>query len=60
MTVRYEFEITDEDGQTVASGGGPTLEEADSEGRHYLAQYQQDGPCTLELRRVEVLEVARV
>ena len=58
MTIRYEFEVTDERDQTVASGSAPTLEEANSEGRHYLAHYQQDESCTLELRRVEVLEVS--
>jgi hypothetical protein len=58
MTIRYEFEVMDERDQTVASGDAPTLEQAESEGRRYLAQYQQDGPCTLELRRVEVLKVS--
>lgn len=57
-TVRYEFEITDEHDQTMASGDAPTQEEAEREGRHYLSQYRQDGPCTLEVRRVEVLEVS--
>lgn len=58
MTIRYEFEVMDERDQTVASGDAPTPEEAESEGRRYLAQYRQDGPCTLELRRVEVLKVS--
>ncbi len=57
-SIRYEFQITDEHDQTVASGKAPTQEEAQREGRHYLSQYQQDGPCTLEVRRVEVLEVS--
>lgn len=57
-SIRYEFQITDEHDQTVASGEAPTQEEAKREGRHYLSQYQQDGPCTLEVRRVEVLEVS--
>ena len=55
VIVRFEFEVLDEHNQTVASGDAPTLEEAAREGHHYLQQYQQDGPCTLELRRVEVL-----
>jgi hypothetical protein len=55
--IRYEFKITDRHGQTVASGDAATGEEAEREVRHCLAQYSQDGPCTLELRRVEVLEV---
>ena len=38
-----------------AGGSAPTYAQALSEGQHYLAQYQQDGPHTLELRRVEVL-----
>ena len=53
--VRFEFEVLDEHDQTVAGGDAPTLEEAAREGRHYLSQYQKDEPCTLELRRVEVL-----
>lgn len=57
-TIRYEFEIFDEHDQTVASGDAPTLEDAEREGRHYLARYQQDGPCTMELRRVDVLDVS--
>jgi hypothetical protein len=55
VIVRYEFEVLDEFDQTAASGDAATLEEAGREGRHYLRLYQQDGPCTLELRRVEVL-----
>ena len=55
VIVRFEFEVLDEHNQTVASGDAPTLEEAAREGRHYLGQYEKDGPCTLELRRVEVL-----
>lgn len=57
-TVCYEFEVRDEHDQTVASGKAPTMEDAQREGRHYLAQYQQDGPCTMKVRRVEVLEVS--
>ena len=53
--VHFEFEVLDQYDQDVASGDAPTLEEAAREGHHYLQQYQQDGPCTLELRRVEVL-----
>lgn len=64
IIVRYEFEVLDEHDQTVASGDASTLMEAERDGRHYLEQYQmdyhakrQDGPCTLELRRVEVLDL---
>ncbi len=57
LIVRYEFEVLDEHDQTVASGDASTLEEVAREGRHYLSEYQQDGPCTLELRRVEVLSL---
>jgi hypothetical protein len=54
LIVRFEFEVLDEHDQTVASGDASTLEEAAREGRHYLSEYQQDEPCKLELRRVEV------
>ena len=51
----FEFVIFDADDCTQAEGIAPTYAQALSEGQHYLAQYQQDGPHTLELRRVEVL-----
>ena len=51
----FEFAISGADGCTQAGGIAPTYAQALSEGQHYLAQYQQDGPHTLELRRVEVL-----
>lgn len=53
--VYFEFVISDADDCTQAGGIAPTYAQALSEGQHYLAQYQQDGPHTLELRRVEVL-----
>ena len=52
---RYEFSVFDEDYIEQAGGSAPTYAQALSEGEHYLAQYQQDGPHTLELRRIEVL-----
>lgn len=52
---RYEFSVCNETGMEVADGSASTYAQALSEGRHYLAQYQQDEPHTLELRRVEVL-----
>lgn len=51
----YEFCVYDENHIDQAGGWAPTYAEVLSEGRRYLAQYQQDGPHTLELRRVEVL-----
>ena len=51
----FEFVIFDADYCTQAEGIAPTYAQALSEGQHYLAQYQQDDPHTLELRRVEVL-----
>ena len=54
-TTYFEFVIFDADDCTQAEGIAPTYAQALSEGQHYLAQYQQDGPHTLELRRVEVL-----
>ena len=53
--IYFEFVISDADDWTQAGGIAPTYAQALSEGQHYLAQYQQDGPHTLELRRVEVL-----
>ena len=53
--IYFEFVISDADYCTQAGGIAPTYAQALSEGQHYLAQYQQDGPHTLELRRVEVL-----
>jgi hypothetical protein len=54
--VRYEFIVSDaETDEPQASGEASTLEEAQREGRHYLAMYEEDGPMRLELRRVEVL-----
>ena len=51
----FEFVVSDADYCPQARGTAPTYAQAFSEGQHYLAQYQQDGPHTLELRRVEVL-----
>ena len=51
----YEFCVYDENYIAQAGGTAPTYAQALSEGRHYLAQYQQDGPHTLELRRIERL-----
>ena len=53
--IYFEFVISDADYCTQAGGIAPTYAQAISEGQHYLAQYLQDGPHTLELRRVEVL-----
>jgi hypothetical protein len=53
--IRFEFSVLDRDGWCVAGGDAPTHAQALREAEHYLAQYQQDGPHTLELRRVELL-----
>lgn len=55
--VRYEFEVFDAEDMQVAGGDADTREDAEREGQQYLRQYSQNGPCTLELRRVEVLTV---
>jgi hypothetical protein len=39
-----------------ATGSAPTYAQVLSEGRRYLAQYLQDGPHTLEIRRVETFD----
>ena len=51
----YEFCVYDENYIAQAGGTAPTYAQALSEGQHYLAQYLQDGPHTLELRRIELL-----
>jgi hypothetical protein len=53
--IRFEFSVFDGEDEEQAGGSAPTYAEALSEGERYLAQYQQDGPHALELRRVEVL-----
>lgn len=53
--VWFEFVVSDPHLCTLAGGIAPTYAQALCEGQHYLAQYLQDGPHTLELRRVEVL-----
>ena len=55
--LRYEFSVYDADYVEQAGGSAPTYAQALSEGQRYLAEYQQDGPHTLELRRVEVLNL---
>ncbi len=54
---RYEFSVLDADCVEQAGGSAPSLTQALDEGRHYLASYAQDGPHTLELRKVEVLTI---
>ena len=55
---RYEFSVFDSDDQEMAGGDAATLSEVVAEGRHYLCQYNQDGPHKLELRRVLVLDLS--
>lgn len=54
--VGFEFKVRDADYCVQATGSAPTYAQALSEGRHYLAQYLQDGPHTLEIRRVETFD----
>jgi hypothetical protein len=53
--ISYEFIISGPDYCTQAGGMAPSLQQAIDEGRHYLAQYLQDGPHTLEVRRIEIV-----
>jgi hypothetical protein len=53
---RYEFSVLDSDDCEQAGGSAPTLDDAIREGRNYLAQYKQDGPHKLQLRRVLELD----
>lgn len=53
--ISYQFSVFDSDLLEQAGGAAPTYLQAVDEGLRYLAQYQQDGPHSLELRRVEIL-----
>ena len=52
---RFEFSVFNSEYEEQAGGNAPTYAEALSYGQHYLSQYSQDGPHSLEIRRVEVL-----
>jgi hypothetical protein len=52
---RFEFSVFDSECEEQVGGTAPTYAEALSYGQHYLAVHSQDGPHSLELRRVEVL-----
>jgi hypothetical protein len=52
---RFEFSVFNSEYEEQAGGNAPTYAQALSEGQHYLSQYSQDGPHSLEIRRVEVL-----
>lgn len=51
----YEFSVFNEDDEEQAGGSGSDLEALRREAAHYHAVYSQDGPHTIQLRRVEVL-----
>jgi hypothetical protein len=55
VTERFEFSVFNGEYEEQAGGTAPTYAEALSYGQHYLSQYSQDGPHSLEIRRVEVL-----
>ena len=55
VSERFEFSVLDSECVEQAGGTASTYSQALSEGQHYLAVYSQDGPHTLELRRVQVL-----
>lgn len=55
--VYYEFTVLNDEYCVEAGGTAPTLSQAVDEGRHYFAQYSQDGQYTLQVRRVEVIPV---
>jgi hypothetical protein len=52
---RFEFSVFNSEYEEQAGGTAPTYAEAFSYGQHYLSRYSQDGPHSLEIRRVEVL-----
>lgn len=51
----YEFSVFDEHYEEQAGGSSPDLEALRREAAHYHAVYSQDGPHTVQMRRVEVL-----
>jgi len=51
----FEFIVRDANGCVQAQGNARTYALVLSEGQRYLLQYQQDGPHSLEVRRVDVL-----
>jgi hypothetical protein len=55
VTERFDFSVFNSEYEEQAGGTAPTYAQALSEGQHYLSQYSQDGPHSLEIRRVEVL-----
>ena len=55
--VCYEFSVLNDEYCIEAGGTAPTLQQAIDEGRHYFAEYSQDGQYTLEVRRVETIPV---
>jgi len=55
--VYYEFSVLNDEYCIEAGGTAPTLQQAIDEGRHYFAEYSQDGQYTLEVRRVETIPV---
>jgi hypothetical protein len=55
VSERFEFSVFDSEYEEQAGGTAPTYSQALSEGLHYLSVYSQDGPHSLELRRVQVL-----
>jgi hypothetical protein len=57
--VHFEFAVVDGDCMQRAGGTALTYAHALSEGRHYLAQRLQDGPHTLEIRRIEQMPLAQ-
>lgn len=48
--VRYCWEVRDVKEDCVVAGGDtPTQVDAEREGRHYLSNYSEDGPCLLRV-----------
>jgi hypothetical protein len=52
---RFEFSVFNSEYEEQAGGAAPTYAQALSEGQHYLSEYSQDGPHSLEIRCVKVL-----
>jgi hypothetical protein len=54
--IHYAWELHDAEGDWQAGGTANSLEDVQREGNHYLQIYSQDGPHTLIIQRVSIIE----
>lgn len=53
-------EIRGDNEMCVAAGTAPNKEDAFKEGHHYLTQYLQDGPASLEVFQLQRVSLYRI